>query len=336
MNTVLVTGANGFVGRPLCEALSEQGNSVRAAVRNPSAASTLPETVAAAVVEGSVETADWLPHLEGVEAVVHLIGRTHVMRDRSPDPESEYRRINVDGTRRLLEACRASGVRRFVFMSSIKAVGEGAVDPYDERSPCRPRNPYGRSKREAEQLVLQFAAAYQLEAVVIRTPLVYGPRARGNLLRLMRAVRAGIPLPLGRATAHRSLVSVRNLADAILAALAHPAAAGDIFHVADESSLSTRALVEKLAQLQRRRARVFPVPPACLRLAGRLANRRDDIERLFDPLVVCSEKIRSRLAWRPPFSLDRGLQEMVEEFVLSQENEPAARSRPSREACIAT
>ena len=302
---VLVTGANGFVGGHLCAELLRRGNAVRGAVRSPSAAEVLPGDVEPFVVPDVGPGTDWSAGLEGVEAVVHLAGRVHVTREEGPDPLSAYRRVNVEGTARLLEASVEAGARRLVFLSSVKAVGEGGPAAYTEETPCRPADAYGISKLEAERALSE--AAPRIETVVVRPPLVYGPGVRANFLKLIGAVSRGLPLPLGRVENARSMVYVRNLTDAISLCLEHPAAAGETFLVADEERPSTRELVSKLGGFLGRPARLAPVPVPLLRLGGRLEGRSDQVERMVGTLTVSTAKIRDVSGWTPPYSMEKGL-----------------------------
>lgn len=291
--TVAVLGANGFVGREVVMALAAAGLNVRAVVRR-GARHALPEDVLHELGAGG-----WRAALEGCDQVVHLIARTHRLHE-SPGPEQEeaYRAVNLGLTAEVLAAAEAAGVRRLVYMSSVKAMGESRATPYVEEDEPRPLDAYGRTKLEAEQLV----CASSLEAVVLRPPLVYGPGVGGNVGRLLRAVRRGVPLPLGRATAPRSMIAVSNLSDAVRAVLVAEALPHDLYLVADDVPLSARALVEGLAAGLDRGARLVPVPVPALRAAGALARRQDEVDRLVSPLVLDPSRLRRSLGWSPPVS----------------------------------
>ncbi len=241
--------------------------------------------------------------------IVHLAARAHVVRESSADAYALYSAVNTRGTLRLAEAAAAAGVRRFVFLSSARVHGERSTGaPFTESSPLVAYDPYGRSKADAERGLASLARAGQLEPVILRPPLVYGPEARGNFARLVALVARGVPLPLGAVRNRRSLVYVGNLVDAIVRALDHPAAAGQTFMVSDGEDVSTPELVRRIAPGARASPRdSLPVPPALLRLAGTLAGRSDDVARLLDDLVVDSSKIRAFLGWSPVFTLDEGL-----------------------------
>ncbi len=319
---VAVTGANGFVGQHLCSALAEQSRDVRGVVRRSEAVEMLPAGVEPALVQRMQEPASWEKAVRGASAVVHLIGRAHVMRDPSTDPLAAYREVNVGITRALLKACHSEGVPHFVFLSSIKAVGEGAAKSYEESSPCAPEDPYGVSKREAEELVLNAGRDGDMVTTVLRPPLVYGPGVKGNFLRLLGLARRGLPLPLGCVRNARSMVFVGNLASAIETVLEYPDDAEGIFHVADPGpALSTPELVQKLAQLMGRPARIVPFPVGLMRLAGKVLGRTDDVDRLTRSLVVSTELIPEKLGWEAPYSVDEGLAETVRWYLRTRSGE---------------
>ena len=312
---VLVTGASGFVGGHLCPELLNAGWTVRAAVRSPEASRRLPRGVEPLYVSGIGSETDWGEGLEGVDVVTHLAGRAHVTKEESANPLDAYREINVGGTRRLAEACVGAGVKRLVFVSSVKAVGEGSPVAYTEEAPCRPEDAYGVSKMEAEDALAEVSARAGLEVVVLRPPLVYGPGVKANFLRLMGLVSKGMPLPLGLVKNERSMVYVRNLTGAISFCLEHPVAAGETFFVADGESPSTRELVARMGRLMKRPARLVPVPVFLLRLGGRATGRSGQAERLVGSLTVSTAKVRRLLGWSPRFSLDEGLRETVDWYV---------------------
>ncbi|MCA8503917.1 SDR family oxidoreductase [Burkholderia multivorans] len=300
MMHVVVTGASGFVGRALCRTLIENGHRVTAIVRRPG-------VVPPGVDEWMYDTpefadigARWQPTHGTVDCVVHLAARAHVLRESAVDPDAAFRAINIEGMLRVAEAAHRHGVRRFVFVSSIKALGEAdGGHPLREDSPARPEDAYGRSKRDAEVLLQQFDKSTGLEAVIVRPPLVYGPEVRANFLRMMDAVWWGLPLPLGAVSARRSIVSVDNLADALLRCTMDPRAAHQTFHVADDDPPSVAELLRMVGDVLGRPARLFPVPLAALRLAGRLTGRGAHVQRLTESLQLDTTKLRRTLDWRP-------------------------------------
>jgi nucleoside-diphosphate-sugar epimerase len=263
-----------------------------------------------AVVVGDIGPAtDWGPALAGVRSVVHLAARTHVLSETSADPLGEYRRINVGGSESLARQAAAVGVRRFVFLSSVKVNGESTgARPFTESDAPRPEDGYGISKWEAEQALARVAAATGLEIVVLRPPLVYGPGVKGNFLRLMRLVARGVPLPLGAIRNGRSLCYVSNLADAIVKAVDTPRAAGT-YLVADGEDVSTPDLVHGLARALGVRARLPAVPLAALNFFAAVAGKRAELARLAGSLQVDATQIRRELGWQPRFTLAQGIEQ---------------------------
>jgi len=299
--TVVVTGASGFIGLPLCSLLVRAGADVRAAVRRESAALGRLAGRLRQVVVGDLATAtDWSAALEGAEAVVHLAARVHVASGQGQGDSDRFREINIDATLRLAEAAARARVRRLIFVSSAKA--EDGNDDGDA-------DPYSWSKAEAERLLGEASRHPGLECVILRPPLVYGPRVRANFLRLMRLVDSGIPLPLASVANRRSLLFVGNLADAISLCIDHPQAAGRTFSVTDGEDVSTPELVRRIARALGRPARLFPFPVALVRLAGGVAGQAQAIDRLTGDLTVDAMPIRADLGWRPPFTMEHGLAE---------------------------
>lgn len=304
-DAILVTGANGFIGRALSDALAASGREVRRAVR----AAGPDDTNAIAVGDIGAGT-DWGAALQGVGCVVHLAARTHVLRETAADPLTEYRRINVAATERLARSAAARGVRRIVFLSSVKVNGERTdTRPFTEDDAPRPEDAYGESKWEAEQALARVAAETGLQAVVLRPPLVYGPGVKGNFLRLMKWVAHGWPLPLGTVANRRSLIYVGNLVDAIVKAIEAPRAAGKTFFVADSQDVSTPDLVRALAAALGIKPRLLSFPLAPLQLAAALAGQGGGFSSLTGSLQVESLRIRRELGWEPRYNLTRGLEE---------------------------
>jgi len=300
VTAVLVTGASGFIGRATCAAFAKRGWEVRAAVRNQA-------TIAdAQTVLGSLEQG-W--PVDGVDVVVHLAGIAHQIH--AQNAEAVYQAMNCQATERLARAAMQAGVRRFVFMSSIKVNGERTpIDrPFRASDAPQPEDRYGRSKRDAERALASLGGS--MEVVIVRPPLVYGPGVRANFLRLMRLVERGLPLPFGAIRNRRSLVYVGNLVD-VTALAATGAVAGATLLVSDGEDLSTPQLVAELARAMGRGPRLVPVPAALLTLGGALTGMRAEIGRLVDSLVVDTSETRSRLAWRPGISTADGLARTVQ------------------------
>lgn len=303
MRNVLITGARGFVGVPTVAALREAGWQVVAACRGAAAAGGAEDYREVVVGELGPET-DWREALRGVDAVLHLAARVHQMRDTAADPMEEFRRVNVAGTRRLAEQAAAAGVRRFVFVSSIKVNGEGTAPGRRFRADDAPapEDPYGRSKLEAEEALRAVGEATGMEVVVVRPPLMVGKGVKGNLASLAEAIRKGRPLPLGGITANRrSLLDVRNLADVLERCLWHHAVAGRVFLVSDGVPVSTAELARQIGRAAGRAPRLVPIPAAWLRLAGRLTGRAAAVDRLTGSLEIDDRETRERLEWTPRF-----------------------------------
>ncbi|GAB7534917.1 NAD-dependent epimerase/dehydratase family protein [Burkholderia sp. 22PA0099] len=307
MSRLLVTGANGFVGRAFCRRALEAGHTVWGLVRRPGGCVD-------GVHEWVHDTADF-DGLEGawpaglaVDSVIHLAARVHVMHDEAPDPDAAFDDTNVMGTLRVAGASRARGVRRMVFASSIKAMAE--VDrgvPVAEDAEADPQDAYGRSKWRAERELARYAGTSGLEFVIVRPPLVYGPCVRANFLQMMDAVANGVPLPLAAIQTRRSVVYVDNLADALLHCALDARAVGECFHVADDDAPTVPGLLRMVGDALGRRARLFPVPVAALTTLGKLTGRSATISRLTESLRLDCSRIGRVLDWRAPYTTQQGL-----------------------------
>jgi nucleoside-diphosphate-sugar epimerase len=304
----LVTGANGFVGHALCKSLMQKGHDVGGVVRSNDV--ILDSGVSRFVVGDINSHTDWTAALDGVDVIIHLAARVHVMKETSQDALREFRSVNVSGTERLALSAAASGVKRLVFVSSIKVNGEETIagHRYSELDVPMPKEPYGVSKWEAEQALQRIAQETGLEVVVVRPPLVYGPGVKGNFTQMMRVVAKGIPLPLASVNNLRSLVYVGNFVDALFKCATYPAAAGKTYLVSDAEDVSTPDLLRQLGATMKHPARLFPFPPTLLHLAGRMLGRSEQIDRLLGSLQVDSSKLRRELDWHPPYVLQQGLQ----------------------------
>lgn len=308
MEHYVVTGATGFVGRAVLQALRRSDTRVTALVRG---SGPDPRQVGVPTIPVSSDFAhiaqEW-PAALRPHCVIHLAARVHVMEDRAANPLAAFRATNVTGTLNLASAAARIGVRRFVYVSSIKAAGECEQGhPLREDDPAYPADPYGQSKFEAEQALFEFGQREGLEVVVVRPPLVYGPGVKANFFSLMDAVARGIPLPLRYASGPRSLIGVDNLALAVLAGASHPAAAGHVFYVSDGHDVGVGELACLLGRALGRRAHLLPVPVGLLRFAGAITGRGEVVKRLIDPLRVDPSKIRALLGWQATFSLHDGL-----------------------------
>lgn len=302
---VLVTGASGFVGRALCDKLSMVGRDVVPVVRQ------LSGLQGEAIIGEIGSVTNWSEALRGCEVVVHLAARVHVMHDPEQDPLALYRDTNTEATLNLARQAAQSGVKRFVFISTIKVNGEGGNEPYRETDVPAPEDAYAISKWEAEQGLQRIARETGLEVVILRPPLVYGPGVKANFLRLMQTVRKGWPLPLGAIHNRRSLLYLGNFVDAIRLCVEHPAAAGQTFLIDDGEPISTPELIHAVARAIGRPARLLAVPVGVLELVGALLGKRAAVARLTGSLYVDSSFIRSCLGWTPPYSMTSGLAETV-------------------------
>ncbi|MFL9894680.1 UDP-glucose 4-epimerase family protein [Paraburkholderia sp. RL17-381-BIF-C] len=307
MSRVLVTGANGFVGRALCRALRDAGNTVTGLVRREWQRERDVDQWVDASVDFTGLDVGW-PAALRVDCVVHLAARVHVVLEDAADPETAFRATNVDGTLRVARAAWRHGVRRFVFVSSIKAMTEADPGrPMREDDLPAPQDPYGRSKRAAEEALIRLGLETGLEIVIVRPPLVYGPDVRANFLSLMDAIWKGVPLPLGAIDARRSLVYVENLANALMHCATDPRAAGQVFHVADRDTLTVTELARSLGRHLQKPARLLPVPASWLHFAGRVSGRTAQVDRLVGSLRLDTARIHAVLDWQAPHSTDEGL-----------------------------
>lgn len=310
---VLVTGSNGFTGKPLCVELAKRGWRVRAGVRSGNAVSTDGDYAVTGPISGET---DWRECLQGIDHVIHLAARVHVMHDSAADPLSSFLTVNFHGTVNLARQSAAAGVKRFIYLSSIKVNGESShTAVFTEQSPPQPRDAYAISKFRAEQALVEIGRETGLEIVIIRPPLVYGPGVKANFLRLLHLVNRGLPLPLASVHNRRSLVSIENLVDFICSCLQHPTAAGQTFLVSDDNDLSTPALLQCMAEAMSRPLRLFPCPAAVLRLIASLVGRAAEIDRLCGSLRVDIGKAREVLSWQPPFTVSHGINQTVQWYL---------------------
>lgn len=257
---------------------------------------------------------DWSAGLKGCAAVIHTAARVHVMNEKAQDPLAEFRRINVEGTLNLARQAAAAGVKRFVFLSSIKVNGEMTPigQPFTVAQTAAPMDPYGISKAEAEDGLRCLGSETGMEIVIIRPPLVYGPGVRANFGRLVSAIGRGWPLPLGCVEQNRrSLVALDNLVDLILTCTSHPAAANQTFLVSDGEDLSTTELLRRIGRAMGRPTRLVPVPSRLLQAGALLAGKGDLAQRLLGNLQVDITHTRQTLGWYPPISVDEGLRRTV-------------------------
>lgn len=304
---VLVTGANGFVGKRLCEVLASQQFDVV-----PTTRVAIPGCVATGDLNGHTK---WRNLLQGCHSVVHLAARVHVMADKETDPLKAYREVNVAGTVNLAKQAVDAGVKRFVFVSSIKVNGElSEAKPFTADATPMPLDPYGQSKMEAETELRTIAEASGLEVVIVRPPLVYGPGVKANFHNLLKLVDRGIPLPLGAANGYRSMVALDNLVDLLMHCLKHPNAPGQTFLVSDGRDLTVSEMVGLIAGAMKTKTRLLSVPPWIIYGLASLVGKRAVADRLFGALQVDITKTRQRLGWSPPVTPEEAIRNTVEAF----------------------
>lgn len=308
--SILVTGGSGFVGSAVIKRLNRENRAVLAAGRQGQDAGLPVETVR---LPSLSELGPLNERLNSIETIVHCAARAHIMKDEMADPLAEYRKVNVEGTLNLAHQAAVAGVRRFVFISSIKVNGEQTPlgRPYSAEDVAAPEDPYGVSKREAEQALQQLAEDTGMELVIIRPPLVYGPGVKGNFASMIRLVEKGVPMPLGAVHNKRSLVGLDNLVDLIIMCIDHPAAANQVFLAGDGHDLSTTELLRGVAEAVGRPIRLIPVPEGLLMFAASVLGKKAMAQRLLGSLQVDISKARNVLGWQPPVSVDEGLARAV-------------------------
>jgi len=325
MKKILITGANSFIGSALCTRMLADGRHVRGTIRPSNRYEPLPPKLEPIIVESIGQNTDWSRALSGVDTVAHLAARVHIKYESEPDQLGKFYYVNVAGTERLARMAATSGCRRFVFMSSVKVNGERTgngdresevgyqkgrlKETFSEKNVPDPQDPYAISKWEAEKVLYNISEETGMEIVILRSPLVYGPRVKANFLRLLKVVERGIPLPLADINNRRSLIYLENLVDAIVICMKHPNAAGQTYFVSDNEDVSTPDLIRRMGLALKRPARLFHCPSDVLKFAGRLAGKVAEMERLTGSLAVDISKIRRDLDWEPPFSMDQGLRE---------------------------
>jgi nucleoside-diphosphate-sugar epimerase len=308
---VLVTGGTGFLGRAFCCTALKKGIRVIEIKRRNDDASSRSQSV---IVPDFNMNIDWSLLFGNVSCVVHTAARVHVMADQSSDPLSEYRYVNVNGTLNLARGAAQFGVKRFIFISSIKVNGEeterGAA--FTASGDPMPIDPYGVSKCEAEIGLREISKESGMEVVIIRPPLIYGPNVKANFASLIRLMSLSLPLPLGQIHDNRrSFVALDNLIDLILTCISHPAAANETFLVSDGEDVSTTDLLRRIAKAMGKSPRLIPIPPPILRAGATLLGKQDMAQRLLGSLQVDIEKTRRLLNWSPPITVDEGLRRTV-------------------------
>jgi nucleoside-diphosphate-sugar epimerase len=330
---ILITGANGFIGQALYKRMLADGYQVRGAVRSAAQITALPSGIEGAMVGDIGPETDWSEALDGIEGIVHLAARVHVMRESAVDPLAAFREVNVEGTKCLAIAAADAGVKRFVYISSVKVNGESTGDmgqgagnrkhgigsrrsvpkeSFSEKDIPEPRDPYGISKLEAEQVLRNVAADTGMEVVVLRPPIVYGPGVKANFLRLLQIVWMGIPLPLANINNCRSFIFLGNFIDAIITCIEQRKAVGQTYFVSDGEDVSTPELIRRIAYSMGRPARLYFFPTSIIQLFAGLSGKSVMVDRLVSSFTVNISKIKRDLNWNPPYTMDEGLKETAE------------------------
>jgi len=317
MFSILITGATGFVGGAVAQELDAKGDiSLVATVRNLS--TNLPQSIRQLILSDLLPDADYAEALENVNVVLHCAARVHMMDDAAAvDLLSEFRKVNVEGTLNLARQAARAGVNRFVFLSSVKVNGEmtSSGKLFQSDDTFVPVDPYGLSKHEAEQGLSKLAQETNMEVVIIRSPLVYGPGVKANFAMMMKWIYKGIPLPFGAIHNKRSLVALDNLVNFIIHCVDHRKAANEIFLISDGEDVSTTELLQKVAKAFGKKALLFPVPVNLMMFVAKLLGKGDIAKRLFGSLQVDSSKARELLGWKPVITMDEQLKKTADAYL---------------------
>lgn len=310
-NRILITGAGGFVGEQLCRTLEDAKIDFRRVLRRR--VNGRPADFMVDDINGST---DWNGALKGIDVIVHLAARVHVMNDNSADPLAAFREMNVDATLNLARQAVSNGVRRFVFVSSIKVNGEETTGiPFTAFDEPAPIDPYGQSKLEAETALKELAKVTDLEVVIVRPPLVYGPGVRANYLKLMQLIRRGVPLPLAAIHNRRSMVAIENIVDLLISCAHHPSAAGQTFLVSDDRDVSITELLGMLGAAMGKRSLLFPVPASIIAGIAALFGKSGAASRILGSLQVDIDHTKSTLGWKPVISMEEAVNKTVTYFL---------------------
>ena len=315
---ILVTGATGFVGTELIKRLRREKYDVRGVVRREQ--KKYSDKYNFIHIEDLNPEIDWTDALSCIDCIVHLAARVHVLDENAKNPLFEFRRVNVDGTLNLARQAALAGVRRFVFVSSIKVNGEFTFlgRPFTAHGKPYPQDYYGLSKYEAEVGLLEIASKTSMEVVIIRPPLVYGPGVKANFASMMKWLSRGIPLPLGAVYNQRSLVALDNLVDLIVTCLEHPKAANQTFLVSDGEDMSTTQILHRMGQALGKPALLIPVPVMLMNIFAKLLGKKAVAQRLFESLQVDNSKTQDILGWKPVVTVDEALKKTADAFCVSR------------------
>ncbi|MBD1906698.1 NAD-dependent epimerase/dehydratase family protein [Funiculus sociatus GB2-A5] len=316
---IFITGATGFIGSHLLPFLNQQDWQIVTASRSYDISNKLLNNITQVPIGEIDGNTNWQNAINGIDTVIHLAARAHILQDKSPNPEADFFKVNTEGTANLVKQSIAAGVKHFVFISSIGAIASESNHPLTENTSPQPDTPYRRSKRQAEIALIDLASHSNMTWTILRPPLVYGAGNPGNMERLVKLIDRGLPLPFGLVKNRRSLIYVGNLVDAIATTLTHPKATNQIFLVSDGQDLSTPQLIRKIADNRGQPCKLLPVPPSLLKIAGYLGDTVEHlskkplplntptINRLLGSLFIDSSHIQTTLNWQPPYTIDEGL-----------------------------
>ena len=310
---ILVTGGSGFVGKAIVKKLTAiEGATVRTSVRRFQDSNVLKN--AEVVIAHLLPETNWLEALVDIDVVIHTAARVHIMKEKSLDSAEEFHKINVEATINLAQQASEAGVKRFIYLSSVKVNGDSTQSgrAFTVEDLPRPVDSYGISKHEAEIGLRKIAEKTSMEVVIIRPPLVYGPGVKANFASMLRIIKQGVPLPLAAVIDNqRSLVALDNLVDLIIVCIRHPAAANQTFLVSDDEDVSTAELLRRIGLLLEKPAKLFYVPSLLLKFGAALLNKSEIYQRLYGSLQVDITKTKYLLGWKPPLSLDQGLRQLI-------------------------
>ena len=314
MKNICVIGANGFVGKFLCKVLESSNKSTRGIVRNlnTSMNSSKIEYVSVGDMTSKI---DWREHLNGFDCIIHCAGKAHIMNEKKEF--NAYHSVNTEATKVLAEQAAEAGVKRLIFLSTVKVNGESTsqthtTEKFSHKDISHPKYPYAISKLEAEKVLWEISSRTGLEIVVVRLPLVYGYGVKGNLARLIKLVRLGIPLPLSLVKNQRSMIGIDNLIDLLIRCIDHQEASGKTFLASDGEDLSTPELIKLIASSMEKNANLFPFPISMLKFLGSVLGKREEINRLVGSLRIDNSYTKEILNWTPPISVEEGIRKMIQ------------------------
>jgi nucleoside-diphosphate-sugar epimerase len=314
---ICVTGASGFIGKALCVQLLKEQYSVVATVRNAKLPSlSTQKNLKISEIANIDINSNWSETLSGINCIIHCAARVHVMKESEVDALSVYRQINVEGTRNLAKQAFSAGVKRLIFLSSIKVNGENTNRSYFKHTDTPlPKDAYGISKWEAEQVLQEISKQTGLEVVIVRVPLIYGKEVKGNFLHLLNIVAKGIPLPFSKVKNLRSFLGLDNLINFLIHCIHHPKASGQTFLLSDGEDISTCDLIKKLAKSMQKPLRLFPVPISFLRFFGKMLGKSLEMDRAIDSLQIDSSFTFKFLGWKPTTTTNEGLHKTVQWYL---------------------